>query len=104
MGPTTVDDEARPADATAKAGRKASVKNALAYIFIGDWHPVLRDPLDLFRLSFPIGAVIFLIQGDGDAFVRLLLPGVLVLVVRALNIPRAIDWVSRRPATPRPSA
>ena len=20
----------------------------------GDWHPVLRDPLDLFRLSFPV--------------------------------------------------
>ena len=28
-------------------------------VFLRDWHPVLRDPLDLFRLSFPIGAVIF---------------------------------------------
>jgi hypothetical protein len=71
----------------------ASVRHALHQIFLGDWHPILRDPLDLFRLTFPIGAVIFLIQGDGDAFVRLLLPGVLVLVVRALNIPRPIDWV-----------
>jgi hypothetical protein len=69
------------------------VRNALTQIFLRDWHPVLRDPLDLFRLSFPVGAAIFAIQGDGDAFIRLLIPGVLVLVVRALNIPRPIDWV-----------
>jgi hypothetical protein len=71
----------------------ATVRHVLSLIFLRDWHPVVRDPLDVFRLTFPVGAVIFLIQGDGDAFVRLLLPGVLVLVVRALNIPRPIDWV-----------
>jgi hypothetical protein len=74
-------------------GLKATLRRGLTLIFVGDWHPVLRDSLDLFRLSFPVGAAIFLIQGDGDAFVRLLLPGVLVLVVRALNVPRPIDWV-----------
>ena len=77
---------------TVRASR-AGLRDRLANIFVGDWHPVLRDPLDVFRLSFPIGAVIFAVQGDGEAFVRLLLPGVLVLVVRALNIPRPIDWV-----------
>jgi hypothetical protein len=61
-------------------------------VFVGDWHPVLRDPLDLFRLSFPIGALIFAIQGDWDATIRLLLPGLAVLVVRALDIPRPVDW------------
>jgi hypothetical protein len=71
----------------------STFRKALDLIFVGDWHPYLRDSLDVFRLTFPVGAVIFLIQGDGDAFVRLLLPGVLVLVVRALNIPRPIDWV-----------
>jgi hypothetical protein len=68
------------------------IRRALAPAFLGDWHPVLRDPLDLFRLSFVVGAFIYALQGNGDAFVRLLLPGVAVFAVRALNIPRAIDW------------
>jgi hypothetical protein len=33
-------------------------------VFLGDWHPVLRDPLDLFRVSFPVGAAIFALGGD----------------------------------------
>jgi hypothetical protein len=73
--------------------RVASVRSGLGQIFLGDWHPVLRDPLDLFRLSFVVGAAIFAAVGNGDAFVRLLLPGVAILAVRALDIPRAIDWV-----------
>ena len=60
-------------------------------VFIGDWHPWLRDPLDVFRLSFGVGAVIFALEGDWDAFVRLLLPGVLVCLIRALDVPRPID-------------
>jgi hypothetical protein len=71
----------------------ASLKKAWEIIFLRDWHPVLRDPLDLFRLSFPIGAAIFAVQGDWDAAVRLFLPGLAVFAVRAIDIPRAIDWV-----------
>jgi hypothetical protein len=62
-------------------------------VFVGDWHPVLRDPLDIFRLSFGVGAIIFAIGGDWDAFIRLLLPGLAVFAVRALDIPRPVDWV-----------
>jgi hypothetical protein len=40
-----------------------------------------------------VGAGIFAVVGDGDAVVRLLLPGIAVLAVRALDIPRPIDWV-----------
>jgi len=71
----------------------AGFKRAWALVFLRDWHPVLRDPLDVFRLSFPIGAAIFALQGDWDAAVRLFLPGVAVFAVRAINVPRAIDWV-----------
>jgi len=71
----------------------AWLQRFLTLVFIRDWHPVLRDPLDLFRLSFPIGALIFAIQGDWDAVVRLLLPGLAVFIVRALDIPRPVDWV-----------
>jgi hypothetical protein len=71
----------------------AAAKKALATVFLGDWHPVLRDLLDLFRLSFLFGAAVFAIRGDWDAVVRLALPLVAVFAVRALNIPRPIDWV-----------
>jgi hypothetical protein len=71
----------------------AGAKRAWAMVFLRDWHPVLRDPLDLFRLSFPVGALIFALQGDWDAVVRLLLPGVAVFLVRAIDVPRAVDWV-----------
>jgi hypothetical protein len=73
-------------------GWLAGAKRGWALVFLRDWHPVLRDPLDLFRLSFPVGAVIFALQGDWDAAVRLLLPGVAVFAVRAINVPRAVDW------------
>jgi hypothetical protein len=69
-----------------------SLKRGWALVFLRDWHPVLRDPLDLFRLSFPVGALIFAIQGDWDAVVRLLAPGVAVFAVRAIDVPRAVDW------------
>ena len=52
-----------------------------------------RDPLDLLRLSFAIGALVFALQGDWDAFVRLLIPGLLVLLIGALDVPRPIDWL-----------
>jgi hypothetical protein len=68
-------------------------KKGLAYVFVRDWHPVLRDPLDLFRLSFAVGGVIYAILGDWDAAVRLLLPGLAVFAVRAIDVPRAVDWV-----------
>jgi hypothetical protein len=70
-----------------------SLKKGFALVFLRDWHPVLRDPLDLFRLSFPIGALVYALQGDWDAAVRLLVPGVAVFAVRAVDVPRAIDWV-----------
>jgi hypothetical protein len=72
---------------------RTSLRKAFALVFLRDWHPVLRDPLDLFRLSFPVGAVIFALQGDWDAAVRLFLPGVAVFTVRAIDVPRAIDAV-----------
>jgi hypothetical protein len=69
-----------------------AAKRAWAIVFLRDWHPVLRDPLDLFRLSFPVGAVIFALQGDWDAAVRLAAPGLAVFAVRAIDVPRAVDW------------
>jgi hypothetical protein len=84
--------DARPGP-TPERSVESGPRRAFAEVFLSDWHPVLRDPLDLLRLSFPIGAVIFAVQGDWDAAVRLLLPGLAVFAVRAIDVPRAIDWV-----------
>ncbi len=37
-------------------------------VFLGDWHPILRDPLDLVRISFVVGAVAFALAGDWHLF------------------------------------
>jgi len=42
---------------------------------------------------FLVGAVVFAVQGDWDAVVRLLIPCLLVFLIRALELPRPIDWV-----------
>src|SRR5262245_23148395 len=70
-----------------------SLRKGFTLVFLRDWHPALRDPLDVFRLSFVVGAAVFAVMGDWDAAVRLLLPGIAVCIVRALDVPRAIDWV-----------
>jgi hypothetical protein len=90
-GPAAADEG--HAAATTMGRRRAQLKRAVALVVVGDWHPLLRDPLDLVRLSFGVGAVVFALQGDWDAFVRLLIPGLLVLLVRALDVPRPVDWL-----------
>jgi hypothetical protein len=64
----------------------------LRAIFLGDWHPVLRDPLDLFRLSFVVGAVVFDLTGDGHASTQLALTALAVFVARMVDLPRLFDW------------
>ena len=70
-----------------------AVKHGFTLVFLRDWHPVLRDPLDLFRLSFVVGALVYALRGDWDAAVRLAAPGVAVFLVRAIDVPRPVDWV-----------
>jgi hypothetical protein len=70
----------------------AALKRGFTLVFLRDWHPILRDPLDLFRLSFPIGAVVYALTGDWDAAVRLAAPGLAVFLVRAIDVPRPVDW------------
>jgi hypothetical protein len=81
------------AGAYATPGWRSTLQHGFALVFLRDWHPLLRDPLDLFRLSFPIGAIIYALMGDWDAAVRLAAPGFAVFLVRAIDVPRAIDWV-----------
>jgi hypothetical protein len=58
---------------------------------MGDWGRVVRDPIDLLRLTFFAGAVVFLVLGEIKGVANLLLGGSALLVARAVNLPRLYD-------------
>lgn len=57
----------------------------------GDWHPLLRDPIDLLRLHYLAGAVVFFALGQFHAAFDLVFSAVAVLLVRATDPPRRFD-------------
>jgi hypothetical protein len=58
---------------------------------VGDWGRVLRDPVDLIRLSLAVGAVVALLQGDWDHAARFLFGLGLAVLVRVADAPRPFD-------------
>ena len=63
----------------------------LERLLLGDWHPLVRDPIDVLRLTFLVGAVAFLAHGDVQATANLLLGATAVLIARAIDLPRPYD-------------
>jgi hypothetical protein len=61
-------------------------------ILLGDWGRWVRDPIDLIRLSFLVGALVTLAIGPREQAFRLLLTFLLVLVPRAIDAPRPFDF------------
>ena len=57
----------------------------------GDWHPLLRDPLDLVRLSFAAAAVAFGLAGSTEYSLRLASTFLLVVGAWRLAPPRLFD-------------
>jgi hypothetical protein len=64
----------------------------LEKLFLGDWHTIVRDPLDLLRVSCVVGAVVLALRGDAHAAAQFALTAVAVLVARTANVPRLFDW------------
>jgi hypothetical protein len=60
-------------------------------LLFGDWHPLLRDPLDLMRLSFAVAAFGFLVAGEGSKAFHLFLNFLILVAARRLNMPRRFD-------------
>ncbi|CAA9319381.1 MAG: hypothetical protein AVDCRST_MAG16-688 [uncultured Frankineae bacterium] len=61
-------------------------------LLLGDWGPVVRDPLDLLRGVLLVGAVVVLVrQGLGPGSLTLALAAGAGLAVRPLLLPRAYD-------------
>jgi hypothetical protein len=60
-------------------------------LVMGDWSPVVRDPLDLLRLVFAAGAVAFAAAGDTVAVFNLGLAFAVLVAARLANLPRLYD-------------
>jgi hypothetical protein len=58
---------------------------------VGDWGRWIRDPLDLLRLALLVGAPITLAFGPREQAFRLVLTFLLVLIPRAMAVPRPFD-------------
>jgi hypothetical protein len=59
-------------------------------LLLGDWSRVVRDPLDLMRLVFVGGTVVYAAMGRTSA-IGLGAAAVLLLVARAIDLPRLFD-------------
>lgn len=60
-------------------------------LFLGDWTALLRGPLDLLRLTFAAGAVVFAVKGNVPIAVLLAITFALTLLPRHLELPRPFD-------------
>src|SRR5215211_1430518 len=60
-------------------------------VLMGDWGRTVRDPIDLLRLTFFVGAALFLALGEMKGVGNLLVGGVALLVARAVDLPRLYD-------------
>lgn len=60
-------------------------------LLLGDWGRIVRDPLDLLRIAFLVGIVVFAVQGDAKGLGNLLIATVAVFAARFANLPRPYD-------------
>ena len=58
---------------------------------VGDWGPILRDPVDLIRLSLLAGALVAVVQADWEHAARFLVGFGLSALVRLAEAPRPFD-------------
>jgi hypothetical protein len=73
----------------ARVGKGTAMEARTA--LMGDWGRVVRDPIDLLRATFFLGAAVFLVMGEIKGVGNLLVGGVALLVARAVNLPRLYD-------------
>jgi hypothetical protein len=59
-------------------------------LVLGDWHWLVRDPLDVARIVFIGGTVAFAIMGRSTA-VGLTAASLVLLLSRIINVPRRFD-------------
>jgi hypothetical protein len=60
-------------------------------LFLGDWTPWIRDPIDVLRLLLVAGAVAFALAGDANGAALLGGAAGIAWLVRPLQLPRVYD-------------
>ena len=78
----------------ARIAEKARTEHRLRWLrklLFGDWTPVLRDPLDLLRLSFAVASVGFLLTGHPAIAWHMFIDFLIVVAAGRLNMPRLFD-------------
>jgi hypothetical protein len=60
-------------------------------LLLGDWHPLIRDPIDVLRAANIVGAAVFAAAGNGSAALRLAVTAALTVLARVINVPRPFD-------------
>jgi hypothetical protein len=60
-------------------------------LVLGDWGRVVRDPIDLLRAAFFLGAIVFAVLGELGGVANLLVGGGALALARAVNLPRLYD-------------
>jgi hypothetical protein len=60
-------------------------------LVLGDWGRVVRDPIDLLRAAFFVGAIVFAVLGELGGVANLLVGGGALVLARAVNLPRLYD-------------
>lgn len=78
------------ASPTAQDSAPSGLRRLRRAVF-GDWHPLLRDPLDLMRLSFAAAAVTFFLAGSIEYGVRMTGTFLLLVIAQRLRAPRFFD-------------
>jgi hypothetical protein len=61
-------------------------------LVMGDWHPWLRDPIDVLRALLLAGALGFAVAGDAHGALLLGGAGVIAWLVRPVLLPRVYDF------------
>jgi hypothetical protein len=77
--------------ASADIARAHRPQRRWSHLLLGDWTPLVRDPIDLVRLSFLIGAAVAVSTGNTAGAIRLALTFAATLVARWLELPRPFD-------------
>jgi hypothetical protein len=91
------DDQTRPTERSVPAATdsvespSARRRRLLRKALFGDWSPLLRDPLDLLRLSFAVASAAFALAGSVEYAVRLAGTFALVVAAQRLRLPRLFD-------------
>ncbi len=70
------------------SGHKRAVE--IRTLLLGDWHPVVRDPLDLMRVAFVAGAAVY-VAASGSSVINLIVSSAAVVGVRFVALPRPYE-------------